>query len=161
VASAKRQVGHPPNDWEDLRRATGDGLGLVDIHAPNGGFLTETAPSGGPSSYHGLWPWLVIRLGKGWELGKPVPYWGRLLATFYVHLLREGQIERGDLPAPVGFPAVFVKALVRVHGLKRLIFESLAPSPGFIVAGRGGVSSWFPRGRYFGRRETCRVQSGR
>ena len=35
-------------------------LSLDDINAPNGGNLTQTAPSGGPSSYHGLWPWLVI-----------------------------------------------------------------------------------------------------
>ena len=34
--------------------------GPVNLFAPNGGYLTESAPSGGPSSYHGLWPWLVI-----------------------------------------------------------------------------------------------------
>jgi hypothetical protein len=28
--------------------------------APNGGYRTLTAPSGGPTSYLGLWPWLVI-----------------------------------------------------------------------------------------------------
>ncbi len=33
------------------------------IHAPNGGYLTLTAPSGGPSKYYGLWPWLVIQTG--------------------------------------------------------------------------------------------------
>ncbi len=35
-------------------------LSLGDINAPNGGNLTQTAPSGGPSQYHGLWPWLII-----------------------------------------------------------------------------------------------------
>ena len=35
-------------------------LGPVNLFAPNGGYLTQSAPSGGPSSYHGLWPWLVI-----------------------------------------------------------------------------------------------------
>src|SRR5215469_15156235 len=34
--------------------------GPVNLFAPNGGYLTQSAPSGGPSSYHGLWPWLVI-----------------------------------------------------------------------------------------------------
>jgi hypothetical protein len=34
--------------------------GPVHLFAPNGGYLTQSAPSGGPSSYHGLWPWLVI-----------------------------------------------------------------------------------------------------
>jgi hypothetical protein len=50
----------PPSDREPRLPSDGDGLDLVDNHAPNGGYLTETAPSGGPSSYHGLWPWLVI-----------------------------------------------------------------------------------------------------
>jgi hypothetical protein len=41
------------------------------------------------------------------------------------------------------------------------LLETLAPPPGIIVAWRGGVSSSFPRGRYFGRRETCPARSGR
>ena len=39
--------------------------------------------------------------------------------------------------------------------------ETLAPPPGIIVAWRGGVSSSSPRGRSFGRRETCPARSGR
>ena len=46
-------------------------LSLDDINAPNGGNLTQTAPSGGPSSYHGLWPWLVITAGSLEDAGVP------------------------------------------------------------------------------------------
>ena len=34
--------------------------GPLQLHAPNGGNLTD-GPLGGPSQYHGLWPWLIIR----------------------------------------------------------------------------------------------------
>jgi hypothetical protein len=41
------------------------------------------------------------------------------------------------------------------------IAETLAPSPGIIVAWRGGVSSSFAGGKDLGRRETCPARSGR
>jgi hypothetical protein len=51
----------------------GDSLGLHQTHAPNGCLPHVIGPLRGPSSYHGLWPWLVILLGLVIVRGLLVP----------------------------------------------------------------------------------------